>query len=94
MLQFDDRFIPERPEILVCLLKATLQSGERVQFEVTAAILMDVLKVGNPVDHLNNVAQCERARARIEEACRTAYAKRPSDKIALSPADFLAAARA
>lgn len=88
MLQFDDRFEPEMYD-LACVLWATLPSEKRVRFEVTETILMDVLKFGNPVDDLKNVAKCEQARARIEEACRKAYARRPSDdNIALLPADF------
>jgi hypothetical protein len=88
MLQFDDRFEPA-PYDLACVLWATLPTEKRVRFEITSTILMDVLKFGNLVDDQKNVTQCEQARAKIEEACRTAYAKRPSKHVVLLPADFL-----
>jgi hypothetical protein len=86
MLTFDLSFHSDG--VLGCVLWADETVMGRVRFEIGSLILQDVLRGGNPVHDEANVELCERARPRIEAACRQAFANRPSERIDLQPNDF------
>ena len=86
MLTFDQSFFPDG--VLGCVLWADETVMGRVRFDIGSRILQDMLHGGNPVHDDANVALCERERPRIEAACRSAFAIRPSRHIKLQPSDF------
>jgi hypothetical protein len=70
-----------------CLIHA--QTGnERVRFDISGPILMDILGSGNPIHHQHNVGLCEQKRGIILAACQRAYDQRPAERIALKARDF------
>ena len=85
MLHFDDHFASDSCK-LSCLLWASGPKG-RVRFDVGTGVL-DFLGGGNPVHDWKNLELCIRERAKIELACRRAYATRPGSIVELQPADF------
>jgi hypothetical protein len=87
MLTFDDHFASDGG--FGCVLWATDEpANKRVRFNIGSEILQDVLHGKSPVHHEVNVNLCNRERHRIEEACRRAFANRPSESINLEPSDF------
>jgi hypothetical protein len=89
VLTFDVEFHSD-DDVLGCVLWADETVMGRVRFNIGRKILQDELKGENPVHGNLNVALCEKERARIEAACRDAFASRPSKCIDLQPSDFRA----
>lgn len=90
MLSFDDAFLGDSVEegSLGCVLWATEPKFRRVRFHLSHQILTDVLHGNNSVHHLKNIELCESSRARIEKACRRAFARDQVDRIELVFIDF------
>jgi hypothetical protein len=90
MLAFDDSFAADGIEegSLGCVLWASEPKFRRVRFHLGHQLLTDILAGENPVHHLKNAALCENSRARIEKACRRAFARDQCDRIELSFIDF------
>jgi hypothetical protein len=86
MLEFDS-FMSD-PYDNCCFVWASRPDGKRARFTISSEILVEVLGGGNPVHDRQNRDLCERARAKIEAACRHAYAARPTSVVELQPADF------
>jgi hypothetical protein len=87
MLTFDLSFHSDG--VLACVLWADeTVMGARAFRHRPQLILEDVLHGGNAVHDDANMALCEKERARIEAACRRAFANRPSTRVKLEPSDF------
>jgi hypothetical protein len=86
VLTFDDSFHSDG--VNGCVIWANETKLRRVRFNVGPDVLREVLHAGNPVHDNANVALCERERSRIEAACRSAFANRPSASVDLRPVDF------
>jgi hypothetical protein len=86
VLTFDDRFHSDG--VNGCVIWASEPKLRRVRFNVGPDVLREVLHGGNPVHDNANLALCKKEWSRIEAACRSAFANRPSASVDLRPVDF------
>lgn len=70
-----------------CVLMGRLPDSSVVQFVVSPTVLVDMLRATNVMGD-RAIKHCVEHRQQIEQACRKAYAARPSSRIVLEPHDF------
>jgi hypothetical protein len=59
-----------------------------VQFRISSQILVDLLRVINPVRAEESAQTCETQRDKIVAACQRAFHRHPSTRVTLTNADF------
>jgi hypothetical protein len=88
-MKFDDSLVAKTglgPPTVI--LWADESPSRRVRFSIGASILVDQLGVENPVKDQALIKLCDAQRDKIEAACERAFARDPSDRVALMEADF------
>ncbi len=88
-MKFADSFVAKTGSVLPeVTLSADESPSRRVRFSIGASILTDELGAENLIKDLAVIKCCEEQRRRIEAACERAFARDPSDRVALVNADF------